>query len=199
MNEVQPIRSLDKIEEIQSILLEQSYRNYLMFTLGINSGLRISDILNLKVKDVLNKSDIKLREKKTGKERTFPLKRDMQNALKVYCKGKDLEEFLIKSRKGKNKSITRQNAYDIIKKAGEKAGVYNLGTHTMRKTFGYHFYRQNKNIAILMQIFNHSSERITIKYIGVMQDEIDKHMGKFKIGRIVEVEDYESHAKSSSY
>lgn len=186
MNEVQPIRNLEKIEEIQSYLKEKSYRDYLMFTLGIHSGLRVGDILKLKVKDVINTDYVYIREQKTTKEKVFKLRQDIQKMLNSFCKGRDPEDYLIKSRKGKNKSISRQAAYDVIKKAGERANVYRLGTHTMRKTFGYHFYRQTKNIAMLMAIFNHSSEKITLRYIGVLQDEIDKGMSKFTLGKVEE-------------
>lgn len=72
-------------------------------------------------------------------------------------------------------------AYKILSGTAAEFGLGEIGTHTLRKTFGYHMYMQTKNIALLMEIFNHSSERVTLRYIGVNQDAIDKAMQKFRI------------------
>ncbi|MEI3511647.1 MAG: tyrosine-type recombinase/integrase [Anaerostipes hadrus] len=66
--------------------------------------------------------------------------------------------------------------------AGEKFGVYNLGTHTMRKTFGYHMYQATNDAAMLMKLFNHADIHITLRYIGVEQDETDKAISKLDFG-----------------
>ena len=71
MNFVQPIRDKQKIDEIKAILKRQSGRDYFLFIIGINTGLRISDILKLQVKDVREKTHITLNEQKTGKPRRF--------------------------------------------------------------------------------------------------------------------------------
>ncbi|WP_214873267.1 tyrosine-type recombinase/integrase, partial [Exiguobacterium sp. s140] len=77
--------------------------------------------------------------------------------------------------------ISRVQAYRIMKEAGEALGMENVGTHSLRKSFGYHFYQKNKDIAMLQDIFNHSSERVTKIYIGIAQDEIDRAMDDFFI------------------
>ena len=76
MNTVEPIRDKETVIDIAEYLRKDSERNYVMFLFGIYSGLRISDILKFRVRDVKNKSDIVLREKKTGKEKRFPINRD---------------------------------------------------------------------------------------------------------------------------
>lgn len=143
-------------------------------------GLRISDILKFRVRDCLQKY-YSIREKKTGKQKTYDWNPYLKKALDEYIKNKDVDQFLFKSRKGINQAITRETAYWIIKKACNKCGVYNVGTHTLRKTFGLFLYQQSKNnIGMLMDIFNHSSENITLRYIGITQEKNNKVMKKLK-------------------
>lgn len=180
MNIVEPIRDTEKIREIYEYMQKNSDRNALMFYFGIYTGLRISDILKFKVKDCLNKS-YNIREQKTGKQKTYDWNPYLYKELKKYCEGKEPNEYLFKSRKGGNKPIKRQTAYEIIKRACNACDVYNVGTHTLRKTFGYFLYMQSKNnIAMLMEILNHSSETITLKYIGISQEKSNNAMKKMR-------------------
>jgi integrase len=180
MNFVQPIRDPEKVEEIKLFLKEQNERNYMLFLIGINTGLRISDILKLKVSDVKG-THISIREKKTGKQKRIRITPSLKRELIRYIKGKSDDEYLFKSRKGRNKPIGRSMAYKILRKTAERFHLDEIGTHTLRKTFGYHFYQQTKDVAMLQVIFNHSSPAITLKYIGVNQDSMDRAMTKFKI------------------
>ncbi|WP_096516456.1 site-specific integrase [Clostridium perfringens] len=181
MNYVEPIRDSNKVHEIANYLRKYSERNYIMFILGINSGLRISDILSLRVRDVKGKEYFYVREKKTKKQRRIPMTPVLKRELKEYCKNKELDDFIIKSQQGYNQPISRVRAYTILRDAGETLGLYNLGTHTLRKTFGYHFYMQYKDIVTLQKIFNHSDPSITLHYIGVEQSHINKMIKAFKI------------------
>lgn len=97
-------------------------------------GLRISDILKFRVRDCLKKY-YNIREKKTGKQKTYDWNPHLKRELDTYIEGKDPDEYLFKSRKGINKPIGRVRAYMIIKTACNACGVYNVGTHTLRKTF----------------------------------------------------------------
>ncbi|MEK3976071.1 site-specific integrase [Psychrobacillus sp. FSL K6-1267] len=171
MKHVMPIRSKDQLEEIKKILRDQSERNYIMFMIGINAALRISDILPLRVRDVRGEC-ILLTEQKTGNLREIPINTSLQRALRRYLHGKKDNEILIKSREGINEPISRSMAYKIIREAGEQAGVMRLGTHTMRKTFGYHYYQRTKDIEALRKMLNHSDADITRRYIGIEQDFI---------------------------
>lgn len=146
----------------------------MLFLFGIYSGLRISDILKLRVRDVKGKDKIIMKEMKTKKDRRFQINKKLKKELDNYIKEKKDYEFLFKSRKGCNKPITRQQAWQILKEAGEKFGIESIGTHTLRKTFGYHLYMQTKNIALVQKILNHSSPEITMVYIGITQDAMDK-------------------------
>lgn len=186
MNYVEPIRDLEKLEEIKEELKKNGTRDYLMFLTGINSGMRVSDIVKLNVNDVRNsngtmKEHITIIEKKTKKLKKFPLCNNLLVEIEKYIKNMEQDEFLFKSRKGKNKPITTTQAYRIIVNAGEKIGIKNIGTHTMRKTFGYHHYKQFKDIVLLQEIFNHSCESITLRYIGINQEEIDENYRNFSL------------------
>ncbi|OQR57873.1 site-specific integrase [Bacillus sp. CDB3] len=180
MNFVQPIRDPEQIQQIKEYLREKNERNYILFVMGINTGLRISDILKLKVGDVQG-SHISMREMKTGKQKRIQMTSSLKRELKWYNEGRADEEHLLPSRKGKNRPIGRSMAYKILKRTAEEFGLDEIGTHTLRKTYGYHMYLQTKNIALLMEIFNHSSEKVTLRYIGVNQDAMDKAMSRFKI------------------
>lgn len=175
---VEPIRSKFEIKRIEKFLANKSTRDLLIFTLGTNSGLRISDILALDVKDVRGKKFISIVEKKTGKLKRFPLNTKLEPLIKKFIRGKDDEDPLFTSMF--QNRLERFAAYNMLKEACKKAGVEgNIGTHTMRKTFGYHHYRKFKDIAMLQKIFNHSSPQITMRYIGIDQDKIDECYKKF--------------------
>lgn len=173
MNYVQPIKDINLVTELAFYFQKRNDRDYIMYLCGIYSGLRISDILKLRVMDVKGKKSVSMRETKTGKYKLFPLHPLLKKELERYCKDKSPEEFLIKSREDINKSIGRSMAYKILRKAANEFGIESMGTHTLRKTFGYHFYQQYKDVATLQKIFNHSHPSITLKYIGIEQDEID--------------------------
>jgi len=179
MNFVEPIRDKTTVKDIGDYLKEVHEKYYIMYMIGIYSGLRVSDILKLKVRDVRGKTDIKLREKKTGKEKLFPVNAELSKAIAAYCEGKKDYDYLVPSARARNKAVSREYAYRVIHAAGQRFGLDNLGTHTMRKTFGYHFYMQNKDIVLLMRIFNHNDQSKTLRYIGVEQSTINDAMKKF--------------------
>lgn len=180
MNFVQPIRDPEYIRAIKRFLKEKSERNYMLFVTGINSGLRISDILRLRVRDV-KRPYFNLKEQKTTKTKRIAMTPSLQRELKAYVEDKEDHEFLFQSREGLNKPIGRSMAYKILRQAADYVSLEGIGTHTLRKTFGYHFYQQYKDPALLQEIFNHSSEEITLRYIGVNQDMMDKAIKDFKI------------------
>lgn len=182
MEYVQPIRDLSKIEEIKSILKENGTRDLLLFCLGINTALRVSDLLKLKVGDVRDKTHIEVKEQKTGKLKRFPLRGKLLALIEEYIKNKSDEEYLFQSRNGHNKPITRVMAYMIINNASQKAGVKErIGTHTLRKTFSYHHYQTYKDVAMLQFLLNHSSPSVTLRYIGITQDNIEESLLNFEL------------------
>jgi integrase len=180
MNFVQPIRDPEKIEVVKHYFKGKSERNYMLFIIGLNTGLRISDILNLKIGD-LRDHHIRLRETKTHKQKMIRITPSLGRELKRYLEGRENHEYIFQSRNGQNKPIGRSMAYKILREAADAYNLVDIGTHTLRKTFGYHFYLQTKDVAMLQELFNHSSPHITLRYIGINQDSMDKAMTKFRI------------------
>lgn len=169
---VEPIRSKKDLKRIIEWFNENHPKYSVLFLLGITSGLRISDILNLNVDDVLNKQSITIREKKTDKVKSFPIRKDVQTILNKFCDKRNLDEPLFVGWKGCR--LDRSQVYRFINDACNELKIdANVGTHTMRKTFGYHHYRQFKDITLLQTIFNHASPDVTKRYIGITQDEVN--------------------------
>ena len=179
MDYVQPIRDRVKVDAMKRELLRTGYRNYMLFLVGINTGLRISDILALKVSDVREQTHLTLREKKTSKIKRLKIM-GISKDLQEYTMNMKEEDYLFASQKGNNQPITRVQAYRILNNAAKNIGLTEeIGTHTLRKTYGYHFYQKTKDVALLQELFNHSSPSVTLRYIGINQDVMDKAMDEF--------------------
>lgn len=171
---VEPIRCKNQINKIKVYLKNKNLRDYLLFVLGINSGLRISDLLLLTVADVKDKDRILLREKKTGKSKDFPLSDTCKKAIQEYLETVKINDgCLFRSKKG-NWPITRVQAYRIINNAARKIGINDaIGTHTLRKTFGYWAHKKGVDITKIQKLLNHSAPNVTLAYIGITKDELD--------------------------
>lgn len=183
MKTVQPIRDSKIISQFKNLLQIKGDKYYIMFVIGLNTGLRISDILKLKASDVRGKTHVTLTEKKTGKHKRFLINDYLNKEIESYLNNTGLsnDDYIIASRKGDNKPITRIQAYRVLNDAAEKLELDEIGTHTMRKTFGYWHYRQYKDVAVLQDIFNHSAPSITLKYIGINDDVKDSTLKEFFI------------------
>lgn len=168
---------------MKKILLAKNVRDYCLFTLGINSGLRISDLLQLQIKDVIDETGnlrdrITLREKKTNKSKDFPISDIAKKAIRDYLKTRNSDGnepfFLSKKQHHGKASLQRDQAYKIINNAAREIGITEkIGTHTLRKTFGYHAYKSGVSIEVIQKLFNHSAPSITLRYIGITQDDLD--------------------------
>lgn len=166
-------------------------RNFLLLLFGLNTGLRIGDILPLKVKDVTAGNYIDIIEQKTGKQKRFPINKTLRREIDKYIKDKQLKpwDYLFESQKkctepgkeGQKKPISREQAWKILNKAAKQFGIHHIGTHSMRKSFGYHMYQKTQDIAMLMEMFNHSSPDITLRYIGINQEKIDDAVADFSL------------------
>lgn len=181
MNFVEPIRDPQIVNDIGDYFKRKNERDYMMYMLGIYGALRISDVVNIKVSDVKNRKSILLREEKTSKQKILTLNPMFLRELQYYIKDKNDDEYIIKSREGFNKPISRIRAWQIISEAAALFGVENIGSHSLRKTFGYHYYTEHKDVVTLQKIFNHSHPSITLRYIGIDQDSINQAMKNFKI------------------
>lgn len=191
MREVQPIRDPDLIVEIQNYLKVRNFRNYLLFTMGIHCGLRISDLLSLRAGDVRDQLHINYIAKKTRnrrkrrKERRFIIHPSYYDDLMMYIRDMDDDEYLFASRQkkpngAKGQPISRQMAWRIMADIAERFGLEDIGTHSLRKTWGYHMLMNAPKeqwgyvMALLMEAFGHESQEVTMRYLGLTQDMLDR-------------------------
>lgn len=172
-------------------------RNKMMFLVGINLGIRASDLCGLKYSFFMNdngsfKEFYSLQPKKTKKTGKFVklyFNQTVQKAITEYMENysvEDMNEYLFKSREG-DSHITEKSLGRIIKDAAKEAGIErNICSHSLRKTFGYHVWHsaadKEKALVMLMSIFNHSSIAVTKKYIGIMDEEIEDVFNNLNLG-----------------
>lgn len=168
MNEVQPLKDKRDIERMKRALADNP-RNLLLFTIGINTALRISDILPLKAGDVSD-THIVIHEKKTNKRKRIKINEAIRAAMPDVI---DADAYLFPSRRG-DKPVGRVQAWRILNRAADDVGInIDIGTHSLRKTFAFHAYESGVDISLLMRILNHASQRETLRYIGIEQENID--------------------------
>ena len=192
MSTTQPIRNRTELKRFTEYYKKNdpNLRNNALICVGLNSALRISDELSLKWKDIYNfnthelKEHLTIIETKTGKERSIYINYAMRRALLIlFNKTKpSADEYVFSSAKNPEVPLSRVHAYRIIKKAAEATltDPSHISCHSLRKTFGYHAYKQGVNLALITEIFNHSSYVITKHYIGIDQDELDMVYSNFK-------------------
>ena len=170
---VQPLRTQQEINDFLFCLRrnKNAERDVFLFLIGINSGLRMSDIVKLKKKDVISSKNPRIVEQKTGKTRILYLS-SLQELIQDYTKDLKPEDYLFPSTKGGHLEVN--TVYQMFQKVAALLDRDDIGTHTLRKTFGYHYYKKTKDVATLMEIFGHSSEKITKRYIGINEDEISE-------------------------
>lgn len=192
MSKTYPIKEMEQINELKNYFLEKGeIRNYALVVIGLNTSLRISDILNLQWKDIYNfktgtyRQHICLVEQKTHKNNMIAINGAAISALEIYKESlTELEPdtYIFKSRVGRNRPISRNRAFNIIKGAAEELGMEsNIACHSLRKTFGYQAWKKGVQPALLMSIYNHSSYEITKRYLGINQDERDNVFMEMKL------------------
>ncbi len=194
MATTQPIRNKEQVEELKEYYRKDismegrkgqiALRNYILLVIGFNTALRIGDILNLTWDDVYSngavKAHITVREQKTGKENVILLNEQANDALLLYYsrmaegRNEDSNPYLFPSPRNNSKPISRSQAYRIVRVAAEKCGMENVSCHSMRKTFGYQAWKKGVSLTLLTCVFNHSSQEITKRYLGIAQDEKDQ-------------------------
>ena len=185
MGTTEPIRDKNELKNFLNYYKDEkpSKRNYALTILGLHTALRISDILNLKWKNVYHfqkncyLEHIVLSEKKTGKQSIIAMNQHVKTALENYRNERNPkpEHFIFSKNTNFDLPLCRTQAYRIIKKAAEKT-LYcdaHISCHSLRKTFGYHAWKQGISPVMLMDIYNHSSFDITKRYLGIGQDERD--------------------------
>ena len=192
MNTVEPIRDLNKLNKIKGNLLKhKNPRDLLLFVLGINTGLRISDLLPLKLIDVKNKEGdpkdyVYLTEKKTHKQRKIILNSEVKKALQIFFTKSniyDLDTYLFTSEKNdQNKPLSKVRAWQLINGWCRGVGILErVGTHTLRKTLGYQMRKSGIAIEVIQEMLGHSSVSVTTRYIGISQEELEQVAKEFTL------------------
>lgn len=168
----------------------QAYRNYMIILIGLNTAFRAEDLLQLRVKDI-NNGYVHIQENKTKKIQNYKMTSQLSNEISKYVKMFDLKpsEYLFLGQKSKedgkpyNYPITRQMAYKMISRAGEELGFgFVFGVHSLRKTFGYRYIKNGRNLITLMAMYNHSKPEITLRYVMWRNEDISKDRKAFYIG-----------------
>ncbi len=183
MSTTQPIKDLKTLHHFKNYYLQQepNLRNYTLIILGLNTALRINDLLHLKWEDIFAQNRIRehiyIVERKTGKENRIFLNKEAKSVLKMYYRNEKpaLSAYIFASARESSEPLSRCQAYRIVRRAAEKVGLTDhISCHSLRKTFGYHAWKQGTPPALLMSIFNHSSYRITLRYLCIDQEEKDQ-------------------------
>ena len=185
MQKTQPIKNVKDIQRFKQYYLDkQQIRNYALVTLGMNTSLRISDLLLLNWGNVYDshrktyRKHLKVLEQKTGKQNLIALNKEAVNALKTLRKLMSpvaSDDYIFQSREGENRPLNRSQAFRIIKAAAMDLHIDGIiSCHSLRKTFGYHAWKKGTPPAVIMTIFNHSSIDVTKRYLSIDQDDRDK-------------------------
>lgn len=173
MEYVEPIKDGYKIDAIKKYLKKRNERDYILFMVGIHTGLLLTDLLGLKVEHIMEK-EIRIKDRHTGHLIRMPLHHDLKSALLEYTKDKGDHEYLFKSREGINTPIDRNRAYKIIKALEAPFGLESTGASTLRKTFGYHYYKATGDADTLKRMFNHAHPSSTLRYIGIIDRDVSQ-------------------------
>lgn len=176
---VDPIKSRKDVEKVKRYLYEKDKRYYLIFVLGVNTGLRISDIVGLKVKQIYKKRYVYVKEKKTSKPHEIKINASARDAINEYCCNLNKEEYLFISQKGDY--LKEKTVYKVLKKAFKKCRLRgNFGTHTLRKTYAWHL-NEDSGIEMVQWALNHENQSDTLKYLGIKQEALDKAIDRLNL------------------
>lgn len=183
---VLPIKDTNVLHEVEDTLLNNfrfGRRNYTIFQLGKATLLRVSDVLALRRNEIFEadgiiKKNAYIKDKKTGKPNTLylkPVKQDLTAYFQWLRENNIESEWLFPSTTHTERHITEKQYYKVMHKTGDLLNLPYLGTHTMRKTGAYRVYVQsNYNIGLVMELLNHSSEAMTLRYLGLDQVSREK-------------------------
>lgn len=190
----EPIRDMNKVKEIleylkgdngkapngRKIYNPDKDRNYVMAKVQLNTALRISDVLKLRVCDFIHptfrfKTYLTINEKKTGKEKMIEINSSLEHCIKEYIlhNNLELEHYLFSTPKHRDRPISNTQAHRIYQEVGKALNIPNFNSHSLRKTWGYNAYKKSKDLAIIMEAYNHTDMKETLKYIGVTQEDVN--------------------------
>jgi integrase len=166
MNWVAPIKDEETLEKFKAKLREMDDKYYIMFEIGVGTGLQLQEILKFKNKDIRGKDSIEANIGTKNIKRTFLIPEDLKEIINQYTEGKDPDAYLILGHASSPAALSREQAYRALKSAGKSMGLTSIGAQTMRKTFAWRYYKSTGDIYYLQNLLNHASPSITYRYIG---------------------------------
>jgi integrase len=201
----EPIKDVNDIIRISDYFISNGqYRNNMLWIVGINFGLRASDLLRLKIYDLIDENfcfrdSLAILEKKTAntrkvrKNRHVTINKAVMDAVLLYLEHTpcSLDDYLFRSESNRgynvNRPMTVKSVERILKDAKQALGLpQRIATHTMRKTFGYHQMvmggNDQRRLLLLQKMFGHSSAMQTLSYIGITQEEINEAYLNLNLG-----------------
>ena len=166
MNWVAPIKDDATLEKFKERLKKMDEKYYIMFEIGVGTGMQLQDILKLKVGDVQGRDYIEALIGTRKIKRTFVFTPELKAEIEKFTEGKDPDAYLIIGHASSPEPLSREQAYRALKTAGRSIGLASIGAQTMRKTFAWRYYKQTGDIYYLQNLLNHASPSITYRYIG---------------------------------
>lgn len=166
MNWVAPIKDDETLQKFKDRLKQMDEKYYIMFEIGVGTGMQLQDILKLRNKDVRDKDYIEAYIGTKHIKRTFNFSKELKEEIREFTEGKDPEGYLIIGHASSPEALSREQAYRALKSAGRYIGLSSIGAQTMRKTFAWRYYKETADIYYLQNLLNHASPSITYRYIG---------------------------------
>ena len=166
MNWVSPIKDEETLKRFKEALKKEDDKYYILFEIGVGTGMQLQEILKFKNNDIRGKDEIEACIGTKNIKRTFQIPAELKEIITNYTEGKDPEAFLIKGHESSPAALSREQAYRVFKNVGKELGLNSIGAQTMRKTFAWRYYKETNDIYYLQNLLNHASPSITYRYIG---------------------------------
>lgn len=166
MGWVSPIKDEETLEKFKQALRDVDDKYYIMFEIGLGTGMLLQDILLLKNKDVYKKKKICVKLGIRQIETCYDIPKEVQNIINNYVGNRSMDSYLILGHASSNAPLSREQAYRVFKSVGKTVGLSTIGAQTMRKTFAWRYFKSTGDINYLQHLFNHASPAITYRYIG---------------------------------
>ena len=155
MNWVAPIKDEETLRKYEEELLSLDVKYFIMFRIGVGTGMQVQDILKLTVGDVRDKDSIVVYLGTHKVKRSYRFEPDLKKVIQEYTEGKADDAPLFRGMK--QNPVSREQAYRALKNAGTRIGLGTIGAQTMRKTFAWKYYKNTGDIYYLTNLLNHAS------------------------------------------
>lgn len=166
MNWVSPIKDEETLIRFKEKLRQTDDKYYILFEIGVGTGLQLQEILKFRNQDIRGKDRIEAEIGVKQVKQTFEISEALKKVILNYTDGKDPKGFLIQGSAGSKTALSREQVYRVLRRAGKSVGLDSIGAQTMRKTFAWRYYKKTKDIYYLQRLLNHASPSITYRYIG---------------------------------